>query len=156
MRRLLADRKAPRNISAWLFAINYEMQRGEIAGSTSDSVRALFAQAEDEIGAHCPAIWKSHLLFELAQYNKELAKRPSKRPRRDGKKSKYETRVEQCHRRVKETFFKGLTHLPWSKDFMMLAFSHLWTEFLTEDELRRVYDVMIEKELRVYVDLDMA
>jgi tetratricopeptide (TPR) repeat protein len=155
MRRILTERKTPRNIAAWLFAINYEMQRGEIAGSTSNSVRALFIKAEDDIGAHCPALWESHLLFELKQYNRELAKRPSKRPRRDGKKSKQETRVEECYRRVRETFFQGLTHLPWSKDYMMLAFSLLGSDFLTEDELRRVYNVMIEKELRLYVDVEL-
>jgi hypothetical protein len=155
VRQILTERKSPRNIASWLFAINYEMQRGEIAGSTSNSVRALLRNAEDDVGAHSPAIWKTRLFFELKEYENELVKRPNKRPRKDGKKSKYETRVEECHHRVKETYFQGLTHMPWSKDWMMLAFSLLGDGFFTGDELRGFYNIMVEKEMRIYVDVEL-
>jgi len=38
---------------------------------------------------------------------------------------------------------------------MMLAFTHL-REVLEKDDLKRVYNVMVEKELRIYVDLDTS
>jgi hypothetical protein len=145
-----------RNIVGWMFAIHYEKLRGEIAGSTSHSIRALFKKAEDAVGTHCPALWKDHVLFELEEARKERAKRPNKKPRRDGKKRKEESIVEDAYRRVTETFFKGMTQLPWCKDYIMLAFTHLGEEFLTEEELRKVFNVMVEKELRLYVELDTA
>ncbi|KAF2650638.1 DUF1740-domain-containing protein [Lophiostoma macrostomum CBS 122681] len=144
-----------KSVTRWLFAIHHELQRGEIAGSTNHSVRALFRKAEDEVGAHCPALWKSHVLFELREARIERQKRPPKK-RKDAKKSRHETRLEECHRRVKEAFFRGLTNLPWCKDYMMLAFTHLQDSVLNDEDLRKVYNVMVEKELRIYVDVDLG
>ncbi|ORY13400.1 NRDE-2, necessary for RNA interference-domain-containing protein [Clohesyomyces aquaticus] len=140
------------SIAAWFFAINFEMRRSEVSGSTGHSVRATFKRAEEDIGAYCPGLWKSHVIFELEQVGKEK-RRLMGRPRRDGKKSKREVLVEEVEKRVKDTFFQGLTHLPWCKDYMMLAFTHL-RGFLTDEELRKMYHVLVEKELRVYVELE--
>lgn len=145
------------SITDWFFAIHYEMVRGEIAGSTSHSVRALFRKAEDDVGAYCPALWRSHVLYELGEARKEREKRPPKKSRRDEKKkAKEETRLEESYRRLKETFFRGMTHLPWCKDYMMLAFTHLKDEVLAEEELAKLHNVMVEKELRIYVDIDVG
>ncbi|KAF2873930.1 NRDE-2, necessary for RNA interference-domain-containing protein [Massariosphaeria phaeospora] len=141
------------SIVRWFFAIYYETLKGEIA-ATSHSIRALFTKAEDDVGSHCPALWRSHVLFEIEEAKKERARRPTKRPRKDGKKRKDETRLEESYRRVKDTFLRGMTQLPWCKDYMMLAFTHLKEEFLNQEELRKVYDVMVEKELRLYVELE--
>lgn len=154
MHQNLLSRSNPRNIVGWAFAIHHEMLRGEIAGSTSHSVRALFGKAEEDVGAHCPALWKMHVLFELEEARKECKKRRYKRPRSEGKLRREEKRVEEAETRVKETFFRGVTHLPWCKDFMMLAFTDLGREFLSREELGRVYNVMVEKELRLYVDVE--
>ena len=142
-----------RTIVGWTFAIHYEALKGEIAGSTSHSIRALYKKAEDDVGAHSTALWKLHILFELEEASKERAIRPTKKPRRDGKKRKEESRVEEAYRRVKETFFKGMTQLPWCKEYMMMAFTHLGEEFFSGEELRKVYNVMVEKELRLYAEL---
>jgi hypothetical protein len=155
MHQGIFQRETATSVVGWLFAIHYEMKRGEIAGSTSHSVRALFKKAEDDAGAYSPAIWTNHVLFEMSEAEKERARRPYKRNRKDGKKSKDEAKIEDAHWRVKETFFRGLTHLPWSKDYMMLAFSHLLGGVLTREELRKVCHVMVEKELRIYVDIDI-
>ena len=56
---------------------------------------------------------------------------------------------------TKKVFFRGLTQLPWAKDYIMLAFTHLRNAF-TFEELRSVYNVMQEKELRLFVDLGDA
>ncbi|KAF2120310.1 NRDE-2, necessary for RNA interference-domain-containing protein [Lophiotrema nucula] len=152
--KVLTQGKAT-SISGWFFAIHYEMSRGELAGSTTHSVRALFKKAEEDVGAHCPGLWTSHVLFELEQAKMGREKRPNKKPRKDGSKRKEETRLEEAQRRVKETFFMGMQRLPWCKDFMMLAFTHLKEGILTREELRKVYNVMVEKELRLYVELEM-
>ncbi|KAK3209310.1 hypothetical protein GRF29_69g1414943 [Pseudopithomyces chartarum] len=148
------DSNEARSIVGWTFAIHHETLRGEIAGSTAHSIRALYTRAEDSVGAHCPLLWKQHLLFEIAEARRELEKRPRKRTRKDGKRSKEEARVDQAIARVKDTFFRGLTRLPWCKTYMMMAFTHLGDEFLSQEELRKVYNVMAEKELRLYVELE--
>jgi hypothetical protein len=128
-------------IAGWCFAINFETMRGETAGSTSHSIRALYKRAThgDASGAHAPALWGMYLRFEIAQLQIERAK--------NGK------RVEEAEARVKETFYVGLRSVPWCKDFTMLAFTEVRGVF-KEQELWKVYRVMQEKEIRLYVELD--
>ncbi|KAJ4337250.1 hypothetical protein N0V95_008387 [Ascochyta clinopodiicola] len=154
MRRVLNTSPAS-SVVTWAFAVHHETLKGEIAGSTSHSVRALYKRATDldASGAHCPAFWKMYLQFEVEQLAKEQTLRPNRRPRRDNKKSKWESRVEEAEDRVTETFYQGLKMLPWCKDFIMLAFTDA-REVFTEQELWRLYRVMMEKELRVHTELD--
>lgn len=143
------------SISTWTFAIHHETLKGEIAGSTAHSIRALYKRATsiDASGAHCPVIWQMYMQFELEQWRKEQSLRPNKRPRRDGNKTRWETRLEETADRVKETFYHGLRMLPWCKDFVMLAFTDAQDVF-SEEELWRLYRVMMEKELRLYTELE--
>jgi hypothetical protein len=143
---------------SWAFAIHYETLRGEIAGSTSHSIRALYkrAVAVDSTGAHCPALWSSYLDFEIAQWQRERTRSANKRPSssKDGKKRTWETRLEEAQMRVKDAFYQGLRHLPWCKDFIMRAFTTDAMRVSAEEELWKIYHVMQEKELRVYVELE--
>ncbi|KAF9695339.1 hypothetical protein EKO04_006680 [Ascochyta lentis] len=143
------------SVVTWAFAAHHETLKGEIAGSTSHSVRALYKRATDldASGAHCPAFWKMYVQFEVEQLSKQQKLRPNRRPRRDSKKSKWESRVEEAEDRVKETFYQGLKMLPWCKDYIMLAFTDA-KEVFSEQELWRLYRVMMEKELRLYTELD--
>lgn len=150
----LQSRGMQRTIVSWTFAIHHEILRGEVAGSTSHSIRALFEKAKDGVGAHCPALWKQMVQFEVAEARKEHKKRPRKRPCKDGKKSREDIRMMEADQRVRDTFFQGLTHLPWCKDYMMIAFTHLGDEFLGAEDLRKVYTAMVEKELRIYVEVE--
>ncbi|KAI4929922.1 hypothetical protein J4E85_004543 [Alternaria conjuncta] len=144
-----------RSIAGWAFAIHYETLKGEIAGSTTHSIRALYKRAtESTAGSRCPALWKAYVEFELRCLRDELARqRANKRPRRDGKKSRWEVRVEEAEQRVKDTFYAGLRNLPWCKEYIMLAFTEARDVFGEEDK-GRLYRVMLEKELRLYVELD--
>ncbi|KAH7071775.1 NRDE-2, necessary for RNA interference-domain-containing protein [Paraphoma chrysanthemicola] len=145
----------PKSVAGWAFALRYEMLKGEIAGSTSHSLRALYKRAvdSDSTGAHCPALWSSFLQFETAQWQAQRAKSTDKRPGKDGKKRTWEVRKDEARARVKETFYQGLRSLPWCKDFVMLAFTDAM-EVFTEEELWKIYRVMQEKEIRVYVELE--
>jgi hypothetical protein len=142
-----------RSLAGWAFAIHYETLKGEIAGSTSHSIRALYKRATGSTGAHCPSLWKSYVHFELQQLAKEQARRPDKR-RRDGKKGKWEVRLDEAEQRVKSTFYAGMKNLPWCKDYVMLAFTDARGVF-AEEEMARCYRVMLEKEMRLYVELDV-
>ena len=37
---------------------------------------------------------------------------------------------------------------------MMMAFTHLGEEFLGAEDLRKVYTAVVEKELRLYVEVE--
>jgi hypothetical protein len=145
-----------RTVSGWSFAIHFETLRGEIAGSTSHSIRALYRRAThpDSSGAHSPLIWSSYLAFELEQLYSERARTRGKTMGQDGKKKGWEKRLEEAESRVKETFYAGLRALPWCKDFYMQAFDEGIRDVLEEEGMKKVYGVMGEKELRVYVEVD--
>jgi hypothetical protein len=155
MHQTALQRSDDTSVAGWAFAIHHEMLKGEIAGSTAHSIRALYKRATDSTGANCPALWCDYLCFEVAQLEKEQARRLDKKPRKDDKKSKWEVRVDEAGQRVKETFYAGLKKLPWCKEFIMLVFK-LARGVFGEEELWRIYHVMVEKELRLYVDLDDA
>ncbi|KAH7067025.1 NRDE-2, necessary for RNA interference-domain-containing protein [Paraphoma chrysanthemicola] len=145
----------PKSVAGWAFALRYEMLKGEIAGSTSHSLRALYKRAvdSDSTGAHCPALWSSFLQFETAQWQSQRTKSTDKRPGKDGKKRTWEIKLDEARARVKETFYQGLRSLPWCKEFVMLAFTDAM-EVFTEEELWKIYRVMQEKEMRVYIELE--
>ncbi|KAF1811803.1 DUF1740-domain-containing protein [Eremomyces bilateralis CBS 781.70] len=109
-----------------VFAIWTEMNRGVELGGTKHAIRSAFENAlRNDAGKHSFALWRSYVQYEM-----ELAD----------------------FERAKKVFFRGVTHLPWSKDFMMLAFTEL-VDHLTFRELKRVYGVLEEKELRIMVNI---
>jgi hypothetical protein len=142
------------SVSGWAFAIRFEELRGEIA-ATAHSVRAVYKRAThaDSSGAHSPVLWTSYLRFELKQLELERAKTRDRRPGKDGKKRSWESRLEEAENRVKETFYEALRRMPWCKDYMMLAFTEVRRVF-GEEDLAKVYGVMMEKEIRVYVEVE--
>jgi hypothetical protein len=95
------------------------------------------------------------LSFELEQLSKEKGMRMKSRPRKDGKKSKWEIKIEDAEERVRETVYEGLKMVPWCKDFLMRAFTDAKVVF-GDEELWRLYGVMMEKEIRLYTEMDGA
>ncbi|KAG9197764.1 hypothetical protein G6514_001044 [Epicoccum nigrum] len=145
------------SVVTWAFAIHHETLRDETAGSTAHSIRALYKRATspDAAGAHCPAIWHLYLSFELEQLSKEKGMYMKSRPRKDGKKSKWEIKIEDAEERIRETVYEGLKMVPWCKDFLMRAFTDAKVVF-GDEELWRLYGVMMEKEIRLYTEMDRA
>ncbi|KAI9370859.1 NRDE-2, necessary for RNA interference-domain-containing protein [Aspergillus egyptiacus] len=143
-------------ITTHLFSIYTELNRPTYAGSTLHSVRAAFERAIGEQDATTSnntssarssiSLWKLYILFELSRNDIT---------------------------RAKAVFFRAMRACPWSKDILMLAFSHL-REDVTQNqgdgktssmpvrkgrglnfhELRNVYNVLVEKELRIHVDIE--
>ncbi|PYH89673.1 DUF1740-domain-containing protein [Aspergillus ellipticus CBS 707.79] len=135
-------------VTSHLFSIYTELDRPVYAGSTLHSVRAGFERA---IGDQDPSsrsaarssitLWKLYILFELSR-----------------------TEIQ----RAKDVFYRGMRACPWSKELLMLAFSHLRADIIHEkyprdsrkgdgmgfNELRHVYNVLVEKEFRIHVDVE--
>ncbi|KAH7406714.1 NRDE-2, necessary for RNA interference-domain-containing protein [Phaeosphaeria sp. MPI-PUGE-AT-0046c] len=142
------------SVAGWSFAIHYETLRGDVAASTSHSIRALYKRAtnQDSSGAHSPILWTSYLRFELSQLQLESARTTNKKPGKDGLRHTWESRMREAKTRLKETVYAGWRSVPWCKDFIFLAFTDAKGVF-DEQELWKVYSAMQEKELRIYVEL---
>ena len=120
--------KAQESVIPHFFAVYTELHRGVTFGSNISTVRSTFERAvESDSGAHCAGLWKLYFQFELSRSEPERAKR---------------------------VFWRSLGACPWAKDLYMLAFEHLRREkVMDEADLRGVYDLMVEKELRVHVQI---
>ncbi|RMJ24171.1 hypothetical protein PHISP_04951 [Aspergillus sp. HF37] len=137
-------------ITTHLFSIFTELNRPVYAGSTLHSTRAAFEKAIGDANSRTNAtttntstarsnlsIWKLYVLFELSHNEVQ---------------------------RAKDVFYRGVRACPWSKELIMLAFTHLRADQHRDEaakgagmgfeELRRVYNVLVEKELRVHVDIE--
>lgn len=142
-------------ITSHLFSIYTELSRPVYAGSTLHSVRAAFEKAigdppsasDKNLASTTTAgttarsnlsLWKLYIFFELSRHEIQ---------------------------RAKDVFYRGMRACPWSKDLIMLAFTHLRTDVVRQrygdtgqgmgfNELRWVYNVLVEKELRIHVDVE--
>ncbi|KHN99678.1 uncharacterized protein MAM_02531 [Metarhizium album ARSEF 1941] len=110
-------------VTTRVFSIEHEISRGN-----TDTAKAAFEHAlsSDTCKTNI-GLWTAYLRFSHA--HKEL------RPK------------------VKDLFYRGLRHCPWSKDIMMEAFCSLIRE-MKSDELRSVYNTMTGKGLRLHLDLE--
>lgn len=129
MRELSYMEETNDSIISPLFSIFVELQRGVLSGSTIYSARAAFEKAVDTTaGKSSASLWKLYLLVEVRHGDME---------------------------RAKNVFYRGMRACPWAKALIMLAFTHL-REITGFEELRKIYNVLVEKELRVHVDLEDA
>ncbi|KAJ5174284.1 uncharacterized protein N7482_000161 [Penicillium canariense] len=137
-------------VSTHLFSIYMELCRPVFTGGTIHSVRAAFERA---IGEHSNSvsngaddkvagksfdgdsarsnltIWKLYMLFELDR--------------------------AQDIKAAKAVFYRAIRACPWSKELPMLAFERLGgqQQGLSFDDLRELYNVLDEKQLRIHVDI---
>lgn len=121
--------KAHDSVIPHFFAIYSELHRGITFGSNVSTIRSTFERAiESDSGAHCAGLWKLYFLFEHSRSEAQ---------------------------RAKMVFWRGLKACPWAKDLYMLAFEHLRAEqAMSEADLRGIYELLGEKELRVHVGLE--
>ncbi|KAI5291137.1 hypothetical protein KEM54_006168 [Ascosphaera aggregata] len=131
-----------------LYAIVSEVHRGVSAGSTIHSVRAAFESAVSSESAtrSSASLWKLYILFEC--------------------------KVAQGQK-ARDVFFRSIRACPWAKELVLLAFREEvlrdaiagaggggvpgtggeGSERTRREQLRKVWNVLVEKELRVHVDL---
>ena len=112
-----------------LFSIYTELHRGVFAGSTTNSARAAFETAvASESGRCSAAVWKLYVLFEL--------------------------RLGDKHR-AKDVFYRSMRACPWAKELVLQAFKERGLrDNMDMNELRKIWNVLAEKELRIHVDLE--
>ncbi|KAG5303422.1 DUF1740 domain-containing protein [Histoplasma capsulatum G186AR] len=112
-----------------LFSIFTELHRGVSSGSTVHSARAVFESAvTSPSGQSSASTWKLYILFELT--------------------------LSQWGR-AREVFYRAIRSCPWAKELVLLAFRERGLrELMGQDELRKVWNVLVEKELRIHVDLE--
>jgi len=115
------------SVTPHLFAIYSELNRSVTFGSNTNTVRNTFERAvSTSAGAHCAGIWKLYALFEHGR----------------GEKAK-----------AKAVWWRGVRACPWVKALWMMAFDEL-RDVMTDKELRGVWEMMGEKDLRLHVDLE--
>ena len=121
------------SVVPYFFALHTEFSRGVAFGSNASTIRSTFERAVDDgkPGAHCAGLWKLYFMFEHSRGDVGKAK---------------------------SVFWRGVRACPWVKELYLLAFDYLrGPGGLDQEELRGVYDLMGEKELRIHVNLeDMA
>lgn len=130
MRHVLLDRNRNEHgeqqgsVIGHFFAIHTEIHRGVTLGSNVHAVRGTFERAvASRNGAHSAGLWKLYFLFEISRNDLN---------------------------RAKSVFYRGLRFCPWAKALYMLAFEYL-RPVMHETELRGLYELMGEKELRIHV-----
>ncbi|EED21106.1 conserved hypothetical protein [Talaromyces stipitatus ATCC 10500] len=127
-------------ITSSLLTILTELTRPIYTGSTIHSVRAAFERALQPSSSNAaatpsPSLWKLYILFEL-----------------------YRAKDINATNKV---FYRAMRACPWSKDILMLAFptsNENDGSVVVDDwwELHRIYNVLLDKELRVHVEIDDA
>ncbi|KAI9849168.1 MAG: hypothetical protein M1837_005398 [Sclerophora amabilis] len=115
-------------VIGWTFAIWHELNgRPRGAGYNTNSVKAVLERAVgSDSGKSSASLWKLYVLFSLHH-------------------------LPASH--TKDVFYRAIRSCPWAKQLVMLAFTHL-NDIMSEDEMRAVWNVLVEKELRIHVDLE--
>ncbi|KAK4896256.1 hypothetical protein LTR27_005778 [Elasticomyces elasticus] len=134
-------------VVGWSCAIAQEINRFssfETSGATANSVRSLFARAllapESKV-RHSVMLWTWWLAFEL--------------PARHPKLLSVQTKKQETLEKAKQIFLDGLRTLPWCKAWVVLGLQTMAeTGSMTNGELRQVYDVLGERELRVRMSVE--
>ena len=115
------------SVISHFFAVYTELNHSIEAGSNIHSVRSTFERAVDsEGGKSSAALWKLYFLFEHSRGD---------------------------FQRAKGVFYRSTRACPWAKALYLLPFQYLSTTIPAE-ELKGVYDTMVEKGIRVHVSLD--
>ncbi|KAL8963487.1 MAG: hypothetical protein Q9193_000250 [Seirophora villosa] len=118
------NREPTDNIIPQVFAIYIDLSRGVAHGSNYNAVRGTFERAlQNEGAAHSATLWKLYLLFEFASGDMK---------------------------RATGVFYRAVRACPWVKELFLLAFEYLG-DVMGDRELRGVYTMMVERELRIRV-----
>ncbi|KAI9705681.1 MAG: hypothetical protein M1820_005091 [Bogoriella megaspora] len=131
----------------FLHAIQHQLQRLKSHAYERSAVtyrtRSLFQRAvASKSCKHSVAFWTLYLEFEISAAE-------------TSSNADIDTVSIQTKRlkRAKDVYFQGTRMLPWHKGFAMMAFTKL-ENAMDEKELQGVWETMVERELRLYVDME--
>ena len=118
------EREYQESVISHFFAIHNELHRSTLSGSNESTIRSTFERAvASDNGGHSADLWKLYVSFEMSIGR---------------------------NRRAKAVFYRGVKACPWAKGIYLLAFGEL-RSLMNEEELRGVYELMEEKEIRIHV-----
>lgn len=127
MRQVFKETAGEQTVIHWTCAIRNEIRRAAYQASTAHSIRNTFEAALVSRGGRSSAmIWALYFHF---------------------------THILGDHQKSKEILYRGMREIPWVKEFGMLAFTHL-QGVLSHDELLAIYSTMMDRGLRVHVELE--
>lgn len=136
------------------------------AGPAPDGVRALFSRSvlgSDSSGGpmrHAPSIWAMWFSFEhgLVKLKRAaLAREEQVVGTTKKKKTSFAKReLDKAAAQLKMVLVHGVRFLPWCKDWIMrgiIALDGCDAAGLSRDESRRLWNVLVEREMRLRVEL---
>lgn len=139
----------PNTLVLYLQHISSEMSRTSDSGGTEHSIRAAFKLTNDDesLFPHFPALRLAHVQWEINLLEERL---------RAGKsfsaKSKKQDRKLVAN--AVEAFHAAIRTCPWFKQIYLLVFgSETISTALGSSALKGVYETIMEKGLRVHVDI---
>ncbi|MCJ1402120.1 hypothetical protein MMC11_005339 [Xylographa trunciseda] len=126
---LANSNNSTQDIISHFFAVYIELRRSPTAGSNIHSIRGVFERAvESSCGRQSAAMWKLYFLFECERGGLQ---------------------------RARAVFYRAVRACPWVKELYLLAFER-FGEKASVGELKGVYEMVVERELRVFVGLEEA
>jgi hypothetical protein len=148
--QVLTQRQSP--LVTWTFAVNQELLRykSQSSGSTAESVRSTFNRALMTVGS--PVRYSQMLWVMWFRFEKQLAQEEATQRVTAGKKS---IAGHKSFEQLKHVFLSGLHHLPWSRNWILLGldtFDSDDKQRWSTQELKSLYNVLAERELRIRVD----
>ena len=115
------------SVVSLFFSIYIELTRSTATGANVNTIRASFEHAVvSQRGRQSAAMWKLYFLFEHSRGEMQKAK---------------------------TVFYRAVRACPWVKELYLLPFEYLKTVMPVE-EAKGIYEMVVEKELRVFVGLD--
>lgn len=133
------------SVASICLKVSIELARPSYSGSTDHSIRAAFqrATAQGSHGIYCVNLWKAYILWELSVAQKTY----------DGP-GKALRRANKAASSLKDVFHAALLSCPWAKEIYMMPFhDNLLNSLLGDDELKQLYHSMIERGLRIRLDI---
>ena len=129
------------SVPEWSFRLAEEVRRGNLgaSGSNLNTIRAMFTKAlssPESAVTHAPALWVMWLVYEY-QRARTLSG----------------VEKDNAIRQTKRIFLDGLRHLPWDKSWALLGMRLLAKVIMSEADLRQIYEVLIERGIRVRIEI---
>lgn len=116
-----------------LFAIHSELSRSTHLGSSTASIRSAFERAiDDPLTKHSPSVWSMYITFERSMTNLPP--------------------TVETNGKLKQVLLRAITACPWYRDFYLSTFKIL-TKVGNLIEARGIYDLLVDREIRVHVSL---
>lgn len=146
-------------IEQHLANITTEMARAAAHGGTQHGVRAAFQKAKEDDGTSgaaarsCPAIQLGHLRWELSLLRDASGNCSSTIAAaiRTTKAASDKKALKQQVQRVKSAFSQAVAACPWVKEIYLAYFDAALEGVV--DDWRETYEAMLERGLRVYIEL---